>query len=99
MIFLESLEWLTENHYTNNGSIYGNWWNWEIGIPTRLTDILILMYDYTPPEQIEENVLSMDHYVGEYHFLRNSRHVGANRSDIMLAQIKTGVLRRAVKDF
>ena len=91
---LGALEWLTENHYTNDGSIYGNWWNWEIGIPTRLTDILVLMYDYTSPEQIEENVLSMDHYVGDI-ASEEFRHVGANRSDIMLAQIKTGVLEKS----
>lgn len=91
---LEALEWLTENHYTNTGSIYGNWWNWEIGIPTRLTDILILMYDYTSSEQIEENVLNMDHYVGDI-TSAEFRHVGANRSDIMLAQIKMGVLEKS----
>ncbi|MFP7299783.1 polysaccharide lyase family 8 super-sandwich domain-containing protein [Neobacillus niacini] len=91
---LGALEWLTENHYTNDGSIYGNWWNWEIGIPTRLTDILILMYDYTPSEQIVENVLSMDHYVGDIRS-EEFRHVGANRSDIMLAQIKIGVLEKS----
>lgn len=91
---LGALEWLTENHYTNDGSMYGNWWNWEIGIPTRLTDILILMYEYIPSEQIEENVSSMDHYVGDI-TSEEFRHVGANRSDIMLAQIKTGVLEKS----
>lgn len=51
---LYSLEWLYENAYKEEIPEYGNWWNWEIGIPKTLNEILAIMYPQIPQEKIRQ---------------------------------------------
>ena len=52
---LDGLDWLVENKYNANGDKvpFGNWWDWQIGAPQKLTDILIILKDYLTEEQLE----------------------------------------------
>ena len=46
---LEALLWFYTNRYHEGiepSAMYGNWWDWCIGAPQKLCDILILMYDH-----------------------------------------------------
>lgn len=47
---LDSLEWLHENAYYEGAPEYGNWWQWELGIPKNLNEIIAIMYDEIPAE-------------------------------------------------
>ncbi|MDR6550764.1 polysaccharide lyase family 8 super-sandwich domain-containing protein [Paenibacillus qinlingensis] len=90
---VQSLDWLLDHLYTSTGIEFGNWWNWDIGIPARLADILIFMYDDLTPEQITRNTTSVDHYIGDVS-LPTFTQVGANRSDIMLIETRLGLVEK-----
>ncbi|WP_235549755.1 polysaccharide lyase family 8 super-sandwich domain-containing protein [Paenibacillus sp. Soil766] len=90
---LQAMDWMLDHLYTNSGVEFGNWWNWDIGIPTRLADILILLYDDLTPEQIARNTASIDHYIGDVS-LPTFTQVGANRSDIMLIETRMGLVEK-----
>lgn len=52
---LYGLDWLYNNRYNENVTErYDNWYDWEIGSPLRLKDILVLMYDSLTPELLEK---------------------------------------------
>ena len=40
---LEGLTWLEARRYSLRIERFGNWWEWEIGIPTAVTDLVLLM--------------------------------------------------------
>ena len=40
---VESLSWLETRRYSVRIERVGNWWEWEIGIPTALADLVLLM--------------------------------------------------------
>lgn len=40
---VEGLTWLEARRYSIRIERVGNWWEWEIGIPTALTDLILLM--------------------------------------------------------
>ena len=56
---LGSLEWLFQNWYNTSISKKGpqspenNWFEWELGVPLALGDILLYLYDELTPEQIK----------------------------------------------
>lgn len=47
---LDSLEWLHKNAYYEGAPEYGNWWQWELGIPKNINEIVAIMYDEIPAE-------------------------------------------------
>ena len=40
---VEALTWLEAHRYSVRVERVGNWWEWEIGIPTAVTDLVLLM--------------------------------------------------------
>ena len=48
---INSLDWLYDNAYHEGLPETGNWWQWELGIPKVLNDILVLMYNDIPSEK------------------------------------------------
>ncbi|MFC4099872.1 polysaccharide lyase family 8 super-sandwich domain-containing protein [Paenibacillus xanthanilyticus] len=42
---IAALDWLYANKYNTTKSETGNWWDWEIGTPLILNDIMTLLYD------------------------------------------------------
>lgn len=48
---IEILDWLYDNAYHEGLPENGNWWQWELGIPKHLNNILILVYDDVPAEK------------------------------------------------
>ena len=48
---IEYLDWLYENAYHEGLPENGNWWQWELGIPKHLNDIMVLLYDGVPYEK------------------------------------------------
>lgn len=91
---VQAMDWLYFHYYNEQGSAYGNWWNWEIGTPLKLADLVTLMYDALTPQQISNYMKAVDHYIGN--ISPTFRHVGANRSDVLTAEMIFGI---ATKDF
>ena len=48
---IDALDWLYDNAYHENLPELGNWWQWEIGIPKKLNEILAIMYDEIPKDK------------------------------------------------
>lgn len=48
---ISGLEWMNENVYNTTATRYDNWWDWQLGVPLRLNDCVILIYDTLSEEQ------------------------------------------------
>lgn len=97
---IEGLDWLYTHFFEDQTQgYYGNWYQWEIGIPSDITKTFILLEDDIrkhQPELIEQYIQSMDLY------LRNGKdgdidltsrfHTGANLADIATNRILQGAL-------
>lgn len=95
-----ALEWLHENAYSIKEQ-YGNWWQWEIGIPKALNNICIMLFDELGQEVINK-------YTDVIYFYQpDPFHSGAsgtsenkyreseaaNRVDVSMISLVMGVLR------
>lgn len=97
---IDGLEWLYINAFEDQErGYYGNWYQWEIGMPMNITKTLMLLEDEINeinPELINKYIDSMDRY------LRNGKngdvdlesrfHTGANLADITTNRIIQGAL-------
>ncbi|RDY28230.1 hypothetical protein CHL78_006485 [Romboutsia weinsteinii] len=89
------IEWLMENRY--NEDYYGNWWDWQIGAPQRLTDTLVLIKDYLTAETIKKYTDIIDYYVPNARDQWSPREnpiqsEGANRLDMCQVVIYRSLL-------
>lgn len=77
------LDWIIENRYNSN-NYYGNWWEWEIGSPQILNNIMVLLYDYLPYEKIKKYATTIKAYVPSPYKLWKGQYeaTGANRVDL-----------------
>lgn len=101
---ISALDYLVEEHYRVGAQEYGNWWEWEIGIPKTLNDIVALIYPYLTPEQ-QETYMSASRYFSPYPDRNgagpgagassnpNEREAtGGNRTDMVQIVIVRGIL-------
>lgn len=58
---LSALDWMEANRYSATTAQYGNWWDWEIGSPLRLTDICVLLHDQLPPARLGAYMDAVNH--------------------------------------
>ena len=42
---VSAMDWMYANFYNENTPDVGNWWDWDIGTPLELNDIVVMMYD------------------------------------------------------
>ncbi len=83
---LFGLEWLYQNRYGPNEINYDgtgwrdpseyNWWDWEIGVPEKLIDIMMIMNKDLSPQQ-KRDYLSLFHVL-----VPRTESTGANRIDL-----------------
>ena len=97
---IDGLRWLYDTFFSHTESgYYGNWYNWEIGIPTHVSRTLALLQEdvaAADPELAQQYVDTMDAY------LRNGKdgdvdldsrfHTGANLADITTNRIVQGAV-------
>lgn len=53
---LEALDWMHVHRYNEEVTQYDNWWDWEVGVPQVLNEIVVLLYDELSEEQITDNM-------------------------------------------
>lgn len=96
---IAALDMMIENHYSlyyasggtgtglgNGNNSFGNWYDWRIGTPRQLCDLLLMFYDELTPDQLA-------HYVEP--IMANNKQVdttGANRTWIANIFIQCGIL-------
>ena len=77
----KGMSWMEQHRY--NAGIqqeYANWWDWEIGCPVALDDLLVLLYDRLTPEEIAKYAAAIDRFVPDPRFLHGrTPTTGANR--------------------
>jgi hyaluronate lyase len=59
---LNGLDFINANWYNPTKNPTSNWFEWEIGIPFILNDLLLLMYPNLSATQITNNVNAIDHF-------------------------------------
>lgn len=57
-----ALGWIAEARYFPGAEKRGNWWDWEIGTPLRLLDVLILMSAHLPDDLTNRLLRTVDHF-------------------------------------
>lgn len=94
---VSGLDWLYAHRYNENKSHYGNWWDWEIGTPQAMNDIVVLMYNDLSFTQMKNYMRAVDSFVPDptaRESLNNPtfRETGANLLDKALVVSIRGVI-------
>ncbi|QEU91597.1 polysaccharide lyase 8 family protein [Streptomyces kanamyceticus] len=92
---LRGLDHVGATVYNASTTRYGNWWEWQIGSPRLLMDIVAALYDELTEERREAAFAAVDHFVpdsaiGDY----TGTSTGANRVDLCRSVALRGVLGR-----
>ncbi|MFD8918842.1 polysaccharide lyase 8 family protein [Streptomyces sp. NPDC059569] len=75
---------------------YGNWWEWQIGSPRLLMDLVAVLYEHLTEEQRAAACAAVDHFVPDALLADYSgTSTGANRVDLCRSVALRGVLGRA----
>ncbi|MEV4946742.1 polysaccharide lyase 8 family protein [Streptomyces sp. NPDC053755] len=80
---LTGLDHLHDQAYRAGRARYGNWYNWQIGIPQALLDIDVLLYEHLGAARVGAHTAAVDHFVPDSavaHYTGTS--TGANRVDL-----------------
>ncbi|EKX65688.1 polysaccharide lyase 8 family protein [Streptomyces ipomoeae] len=93
---LRGLGHLSATVYNPSTTRYGNWWEWQIGSPRLLMDIVAALYDRLTPAQRDDACAAVDHFIPDA-LLRDytGTSTGANRVDLCRSVALRGILGRA----
>ncbi|MFB7374919.1 polysaccharide lyase 8 family protein [Streptomyces sp. NPDC056222] len=90
---LRGLDHLSARIYNPTTVRYGNWWEWQIGSPRLLMDIVAALHPQLGPERIAAACAAVDHFVpdsmlGDY----SGTSTGANRVDLCRSVALRGIV-------
>ena len=90
-----ALDYMHEHYYTKRKQKiftgFDNWWNWDIGIPQALVQILVFIKDELTTEQINKYLSPLNQYIPL------PKMTMANRADIAYSCIIAGALQKDYK--
>lgn len=100
-VILEGMEWLYQKGYHPREQ-YGNWWEWEIGIPKTLINLCVLLRSELGERLVRRYTDAIYyHQPDPFHMgssegsrYRYMEHQGANRVDTAVVAMGLGMLRR-----
>ncbi|MCX4547956.1 polysaccharide lyase 8 family protein [Streptomyces sp. NBC_01387] len=77
---------------------YGNWWEWQIGSPRLLMDLVAALYDHLTEAQIQAACAAVDHFIPDAVLADYSgTSTGANRVDLCRSVAMRGVNGRSAE--
>ncbi|MEV7017490.1 polysaccharide lyase 8 family protein [Streptomyces sp. NPDC093991] len=92
---LRGLDHLTATVWRPGVTPYGNWWEWRIGTPRLLTDLLAVLHERAGPGRTAAVCAAVDHFVpGSALTAYTGGSTGANRVDLCRVVALRGVLGR-----
>ena len=103
---IDGLEFLNKNYYKVGAEEWGNWWNWELGIPKDINNLLIILYDQLPLKLITSYIDTIRYFTPEPTHLgassgsyvsSNSNYrisTGGNRTDNTQVVLLRGILAK-----
>ncbi|HEV7625839.1 MAG TPA: polysaccharide lyase 8 family protein, partial [Streptomyces sp.] len=93
---LNGLAHVHERVYHEGTERYGNWWEWQIGSPRLLLDIVAMLYDQIGAEERTGYLAAVDHFLPESVFDEyTGTSTGANRVDFCRVHALRGILGEA----
>ncbi|MET9804763.1 polysaccharide lyase 8 family protein [Streptomyces sp. NPDC006368] len=93
---LGGLDHLHDQAYNASRARYGNWYNWQIGIPQALLDTDVLLYDHLGAARIAEHGAAVDHFVPDSAVAAyTGTSTGANRVDLCRVLALRGVIGKS----
>ncbi|MEV4036821.1 polysaccharide lyase 8 family protein [Streptomyces umbrinus] len=93
---LRGLDHLSATVYNPSTTRYGNWWEWQIGSPRLLMDIVAALHGELTAARIAAACAAVDHFIPDS-MLRDysGTSTGANRVDLCRSVALRGILGRA----
>jgi hyaluronate lyase len=93
---LRGLDHLSATVYNPSTTRYGNWWQWQIGSPRLLMDIVAALHDELTDTRVAAACAAVDHFIPDA-VLRDysGTSTGANRVDLCRSVALRGILGRA----
>lgn len=77
---IAALDWLYANRYNESAAPYGNWWDWEIGTPQTLLNIVVMLGEQLTGAQITNYMNAVERFSPTpYLHAGNGPTTGANR--------------------
>ena len=92
-----SMKLMNNHYYNDNTESKGNWWDYEIGTPRAINNILTIMNDYFSKEEIHQYLAPVSKLVPDPSKIMVSQNrgktaVGGNLSDLGKVKIIEGIL-------
>lgn len=96
-IVKRSMKLMENNYYNENTESKGNWWDYEIGVPRAINNILTIMNHYFSKEEIVKLLLPISKMVPDPSKImvsqnRGKKAVGGNLSDLGKVKVIEGIL-------
>ncbi|MGW7369130.1 polysaccharide lyase 8 family protein [Streptomyces sp. NPDC054841] len=93
---VRGLDHLSARIYNPSTTRYGNWWEWQIGSPRLLMDIVAALHDKLTDDRRQAACAAVDHFIpdsmlGSY----TGTSTGANRVDLCRSVVLRGILGTA----
>ncbi|MEE1757004.1 polysaccharide lyase 8 family protein [Streptomyces sp. SP18CS02] len=89
------LDHLSARVYHPGTTRYGNWWEWQIGSPRLLMDIVATLYDELTEARVQAACAAVDHFIPDAMLTDyGGTSTGANRVDLCRSVALRGVLGR-----
>lgn len=60
---LDAVDFILSTYYTSTGTGYGNWWNWQIGIPNQMISLWGAWYSTLGDTRVANMCASIDHFL------------------------------------
>jgi len=104
-----ALDWMYSNRYNEGVTWYDNWWDWEIGSPSALNDITVLLYSQLSSTQVDHYMDAVEAFSPDPTLLRGDTvstasnrvwkaNVVAVRGVIVKSSTKLASARNALSD-
>lgn len=94
-IITDSIEYMINTKKYNGTYSSGNWWDWQIGVPQPFVDTLFIIEPYLDNQTIETYSKPLYGYAKRPSIQwGNYTATGANRTDIGIVVLGTGILNR-----
>jgi hyaluronate lyase len=93
---LSGLAHVHERVYNTGTKPYGNWWEWQIGSPRLLLDLVAMLHDRIDAAERAKYLAAIDHFLPESELATYAGHsTGANRVDFCRVYAVRGILGEA----
>src|SRR5215471_5450473 len=92
---ISGMEWMDSHRYNSRASEYDNWYDWEIGAPGAVVEIVILLHDELRADQLSRYTAGVNRFDSDCRvMIVNTVSTGANLADKCRIAILNGVLAR-----